>query len=66
MQITLNQQVISCSSVQTLQELLQQHKISTDGVAVALNNTVIARRLWPEVTLNSGDDVQLFQIVTGG
>lgn len=66
MRILLNEQPLQLSSGCTVTELLQQQQLATDGLAVAINNAIIIKRLWSEHILQHNDAVQLFQIVTGG
>lgn len=66
MQILFNQQLLDCDAELTLQQLLQQHRPETNGIAVAINEQVIPRSLWPLTEIKAGDDIQLFRIVTGG
>lgn len=66
MHILLNEQPLQLTSNCTVTELLQQQQLPADGLAVAINHTVIAKRCWPEHVLQHNDTVQLFQIVTGG
>jgi sulfur carrier protein len=37
-----------------------------EGIAVAVNGDVIARRAWPDRTLRSGDEVEIVGAVQGG
>ncbi|MBV2129966.1 sulfur carrier protein ThiS [Arsukibacterium indicum] len=66
MHIRLNEQLLQLTSNCTVAELLQQQQLASEGLAVAINNTVISKRCWSEHKLQSNDNVQLFQIVTGG
>ncbi len=65
-QISINDKPCPLSTGTTVAQLLTQQAISPEGLAVAINNTVLAKRLWPQHQLQAGDTVQLFQIVTGG
>ena len=66
MRIMLNDTPIQLATNCTVAELVQQQQLKTEGLAVAINNTVLAKRLWPQYQLQPDDAVQLFQIVTGG
>ena len=66
MRILLNDTPLQLATNCTVAELVQQQQLKTEGLAVAINNTVLAKRLWPEYQLQPDDAVQLFQIVTGG
>ena len=66
MHIMLNDTPQQLAAVSTLAQLLEQQLLNTEGLAIAVNNSVIAKRLWPEYQLQNDDQIQLFQIVTGG
>jgi sulfur carrier protein len=40
--------------------------LTTRGIAVAINDTVIPRRHWPETRLNPGDRVEIVKVLQGG
>ena len=54
--------------VPTLVELMARHGVepSTPGVAVAVGEEVIPRRLWPTWSLKPGDEVEIVAAVQGG
>ena len=66
MRILLNDTPLQLATNCTVAELVQQQQLKTEGLAVAINNTVLAKRLWQQYQLQPDDAVQLFQIVTGG
>ncbi|WP_215397771.1 sulfur carrier protein ThiS [Rheinheimera oceanensis] len=66
MRIMLNDTSLQLATVSTLAQLLQQQQLRTEGLAIAVNNSVIAKRLWQEYQLQNHDQIQLFHIVTGG
>ncbi|MBZ9613758.1 sulfur carrier protein ThiS [Rheinheimera maricola] len=66
MHIMLNDTLLQLTAVSTLAQLLQQQQLNTEGLAIAVNNNVIAKRIWQEYQLQNLDQIQLFQIVTGG
>ena len=66
MHILLNDTPLQLTDDSTLGQLLQQQQLTTEGLAIAVNNSVIAKRLWHEYQLQHHDQIQLFQIVTGG
>ncbi|MDH4036877.1 MAG: sulfur carrier protein ThiS [Candidatus Krumholzibacteria bacterium] len=41
-------------------------KPDTDGIAVAVNETVVPRRAWQTHTLENGDVVEIIRAVQGG
>lgn len=66
MHIMLNDTPLQLTTNCTVSELLQLQQLITTGLAVAVNNNVIAKARWSEYQLQHLDNVQLFQIVTGG
>ncbi|MFI3268750.1 MAG: sulfur carrier protein ThiS [Rikenellaceae bacterium] len=63
--IILNNQQHTVRS-QTLQQLIEEFKIETQGVAIGINNQVIARQLWNETQINDGDKIVIVSAVFGG
>ncbi|MEG1586435.1 MAG: sulfur carrier protein ThiS [Bacteroidales bacterium] len=57
MKVFLNHQEIYVGSRVTLRDLLAGQSITQDGVAVAVNNRVIAKDEWHETMLADGDKV---------
>ncbi|MEN3158746.1 sulfur carrier protein ThiS [Alkalimonas sp. NCh-2] len=66
MRITLNQQPQQLAEPCTLQQLVEQLQLNPNGLALAINQTVISKREWARTTLQPDDQVAAFQIVTGG
>lgn len=66
MHIKLNDQLLQLTANCTVAELLIQQQIQPQGLAVAINNTVIAKQQWPQHQLRDNDFVNVFHIVTGG
>lgn len=66
MHIMLNDSIVQLRTHSTVAELLQLQQLATTGLAVAVNNNVIAKGHWSEYQLQHLDNVQLFHIVTGG
>lgn len=66
MLIILNDKPCNTAEQCCLSELLTLHQVNQQGLAVAVNNSVIPKRLWPQYQLTADDNVQLFHIVTGG
>ena len=50
----------------TMIGLLQTVGVDGDGIAVALNGSVLARREWPAHVLVPGDVVEIVRAVGGG
>lgn len=66
MRIIVNQQAQQFDEGCTIQQLVTQLDIDPNGLAIAVNQQVIAKRVWPDYPLQPGDQVAAFQIVTGG
>lgn len=52
--------------VSLLGQLLQTMELPERGVAVAVNNTMIARDKWDSCTLSEGDNVLIIKAACGG
>jgi len=67
MEITVNNQTYtideSCSVAGMLSAVLQ---ISGDGIAVAVNQSIVTRPEWPRHLLQPGDQVILIKATQGG
>ncbi|MCX2453501.1 sulfur carrier protein ThiS [Pedobacter sp. PLR] len=67
MEITVNQQNYpiseTCSVAQLLAEVLQ---IPVQGIAVAINQTIISKAEWPERLLRDGDRLTVIKATQGG
>ena len=50
----------------SLSSLLLELNISTDGVAVAINNQVITKKDWESTQLNQNDTITIIQATQGG
>ena len=66
MHITVNDDPFQLEAVSTVEQLVTRLGLDPNGLAVAINNNVLAKRLWPEHRLAPSDAVQFFQLVTGG
>jgi len=68
MDIVLNGKKHAVPDGATLAALLRESKITdtTDGIAVAVNASVVPRRRWEEVHLRAGDTVEVIHAVQGG
>ena len=70
MEVTLNGKVLSLAHKRlTLWQLLQEELgvgEQTRGLAVAINDEVIPRSLWPEHTLAPGDRIEVIRATQGG
>ena len=66
MQITLNDKTMMLTEGITLAELLLELEQNKPGVAVALNQSVVARSQWSEQILTENDKITLFHAIAGG
>lgn len=66
MQITLNDSPIELQDNITLSHLLTLLDHSTQGVAIAVNQTIVPKTAWETYQLCHGDSVLMFQAIAGG
>ncbi|WP_116475826.1 sulfur carrier protein ThiS [Zobellella maritima] len=66
MQVTVNEEFLQLTPGTSLQGMLVQLQQDKPGVAVALNQQVVARSQWSQITLNGGDQITLFHAIAGG
>jgi len=64
--ITVNQKPHHFSKILSLQDLVEQLDIATQGIAIAVNNHVITKSDWASQTLQHNDDVLIIQSTQGG
>lgn len=64
--ITLNNDTLELAKGTTLTQMLAKLEQDKPGVAVALNQQVVARSQWSTQQLESNDKVTLFQAIAGG
>lgn len=67
MTIWVNQKEQEYDAPLTLFNLLQQlQKVEKKGIAIAINNTVISKPLWEQVSLHDQDKVTIIKATQGG
>lgn len=66
MRVTLNEEALELAEGTTLGRLLAELEQDKPGVAVALNQQVVARGRWPEQALAPDDTITLFHAIAGG
>ncbi|MFD1603823.1 sulfur carrier protein ThiS [Flavobacterium artemisiae] len=68
MELKINQQIkqfnVESLSVQSLLDLEIPHK--QNGIAVAINNTVVPKTKWNEYLLHETDDILIISATQGG
>ncbi|EPR72716.1 hypothetical protein ADIWIN_2329 [Winogradskyella psychrotolerans RS-3] len=50
----------------TLQEFVENLKIQTNGIAIAINNTVVKKTDWSSRLLQNNDDILIIKSTQGG
>lgn len=50
----------------TLAQLFKILQLELKGSALAVNQVIIPRHIWPEYGLKDGDSILLFQAIAGG
>ena len=66
MNITVNHETKTLAQVTSLDQLLGDLKISTQGIAVAINNQIITKTQWSNTPLHENDNVTIIQATQGG
>ncbi|VFP87353.1 sulfur carrier protein ThiS [Candidatus Erwinia haradaeae] len=67
MKITFNNRSLELQNPLSITEFLSyQFYPSSSGLALALNQTVIPQKNWPDYQIKDGDDILLFQAIAGG
>jgi sulfur carrier protein len=67
MEITVNQQSYSVSEACTIQQMLDTVLLQpAKGIAVAVNQEIIAKSNWSNHFLESGDNITIIKATQGG
>lgn len=66
MQIFINDMPTDISDTETLRDTLQRLQYPEQGVALAVNQTIIPKEKWSSTFLKASDHITIFQIITGG
>lgn len=66
MYIKVNNEPQEISNKTTLQKLVDDLKISTNGIAIAINNNVVKRTDWTSKILQQEDVVLIIKSTQGG
>lgn len=66
--ITLNGKLVECFEKRNIYSILATFKgqIPTDGVAVGINNEIVPKSKWADVTVKEGDHVEVLTVAAGG
>lgn len=65
MKVNVNNKEVE-TGASTLQEFSQEQHLSTNGIAVAVNQRMIPRAEWDSYALNEGDSIIIIKAVCGG
>ncbi len=66
MTINVNNQSQYISENSTVEKLLEQLNIVVNGIAIAINNEIIAKERWGKTFLQNEDQVTIIQATQGG
>lgn len=66
MTIKVNESPREISNTSSLQELINELQISTNGIAIAINNSVIKKEDWLSYSLQENDNVLIIRSTQGG
>lgn len=66
MNVLINGRESQVQSGESVAQLLQALRVDTDGLAVAVNGSVVVKSLWATQRLRAGDEVELLNATAGG
>lgn len=66
MKVFINHKPVETDTVSNLAELLSRENLVMPGTAVAVDNKVVARDLWPATPLTDGMKITVIRAVCGG
>lgn len=64
--ISVNNQTKQISSATSVAQLLAELKQPNQGIAIAINQSIISKNCWPNEILNEGDNILIIQATQGG
>lgn len=64
--ININGQPQQVAQQTSITDLLTELGHAEQGMALAINQTIISRSDWPDHYLQQGDELSLFQAIAGG
>lgn len=65
-QITVNNQPKTIAVNTSVEAVLQQLKVATNGIAIAVNQAVVPQNNWENTVVNHNDTVLIIQATQGG
>lgn len=66
MEVTLNKRPVTVATGTTLADILQSQGVKTNGIATAVNGTVIPAAQRDSTVLNDGDNIVVITAFYGG
>jgi len=66
MYIKVNNEQQEISENTSVQQLVEQLNISTNGIAIAINNNVVTKSEWNSRIINNNDDILIIKSTQGG
>ena len=66
MYIKVNNETQEITAETSVQQLVEQLQISTNGIAIAINNTVVKKTDWTSTFLKNQDDLLIIKSTQGG
>ena len=66
MYIKVNNKQQEISENTSVQQLVEQLNIPTNGIAIAINNNVVTKSEWNSKIINKNDDVLIIKSTQGG
>lgn len=64
--IRVNEKSLEINNDFNILQLLEQTKSPQNGIAVAVNNTIVLKSLWKTTTLVQNDTILIIQATQGG
>ena len=64
--INLNNYPVTISKGTSLQQILEEYRISSKGIAVAINNQIVSRGSWSDILLKENDQLTIIKATQGG
>jgi sulfur carrier protein len=66
MRVTLNGQLLSVASAQTIDGLVRELKLIPETLLIEHNGTALHRGEWQRRAVQDGDKIELIRVVAGG
>ena len=66
MKVQVNNKEVKITDASTITQLTEQLELSSQGIAIAVNNKMIPRSEWDGYTLHEGDHVTIIKAACGG